>query len=145
MTESERGRDKEWDTSRIKEWFSIIKQIEVITAAYPQSTNCTHSASLWCYRLQTVTDGLITVPQWNKLFWATTTKSQTLSSTHRRSSDNLLSLFANVCFLCYVFLPSFIIFMPFSCLWWLNASTLPLDTDVTSDTEKGVRRDSLFP
>lgn len=48
MTEAERERekDKEWDTSRIKEWFYIIKQIEVITAAYPQSTNCAHSASL---------------------------------------------------------------------------------------------------
>lgn len=70
MTENERerGRDKEWDTSRIKEWFYIIKQIEVITAAYPQSTNCAHSASLWSERLQTVADGLITVPQWNKCF-----------------------------------------------------------------------------
>lgn len=45
-TERERGRDKKRDTRRIKEWFYIIKQIEVITAAYPQSTNCAHSASL---------------------------------------------------------------------------------------------------
>lgn len=44
--EKERGHDKEPDTSGIKEWFYIIKQIEVITAAYPQSTNCAHSASL---------------------------------------------------------------------------------------------------
>lgn len=64
--ERERGRDKDLDISRIEKWFYIIKQIEVITAAYPQSTNCAHSASLWCQRLQTVADDLITVSQWCK-------------------------------------------------------------------------------
>lgn len=59
--ERERGRDKDLDISRIEEWFYIIKQIEVITAACAQSMNCAHSASLWCQRLQTVNDDLITV------------------------------------------------------------------------------------
>lgn len=68
MTETKRewGWDKVLDTSGIKEWFYIIKQIEVITASYSQGTNCVHSASLWSQRLQTVDDGLIILPQWNK-------------------------------------------------------------------------------
>lgn len=35
MSLREGGQDKELDTSGIKERFYIIKQIEVITAAYP--------------------------------------------------------------------------------------------------------------
>ena len=75
-----------------KEWFYIIKQIEAITAAYPLSAKL-HTFSL-IMKLKTldVSDGLITVPHWNKRLHDNQPNAQKLEHKGTMEVDDVCSL-----------------------------------------------------